>query len=100
MLFILYGWLLFRARSLDQIFSLTLALGNFSSPPWLHSFVVNLALFTLPVVAVDFWQEKSGNRLAPLDLPAWGKAILQGSLLLAILLFWEKDKVPFIYFQF
>jgi len=33
-------------------------------------------------------------------LRPWPRAILQGVLLLAIILFWERNEVPFIYFQF
>jgi D-alanyl-lipoteichoic acid acyltransferase DltB (MBOAT superfamily) len=100
MLFVLYGWLLFRATSLEQIVAMTRALGDFTAPLWLGSFVLNLAAFTLPLLAMEVWLEKSGNQLAPLTLAGWAKAALQGALLLAIVLFWERRGVPFIYFQF
>jgi hypothetical protein len=57
-------------------------------------------VFTAPAVVLEIWQHRTRNLLAPLTLPAWAKAGLQGMLLLAIILYWEKDKVPFIYFQF
>jgi alginate O-acetyltransferase complex protein AlgI len=100
MLFVLYGWLLFRARSLDQIVAMTGALGHWTAPAWTGSFVVNLLAFTLPLVLMELWQHRTGNLLAPLTLPRWKRAALEGALLLGILLFWEKEHVPFIYFQF
>ena len=100
LLFVLYGWLLFRAISWQQVLDLTRALGNWYSPTWMGSFVWNLALFAAPLVLIEVWQFRRQNLLAPLTLPAWGKAALQGALLIGILLFWQKEKVPFIYFQF
>jgi alginate O-acetyltransferase complex protein AlgI len=97
---VLYGWLLFRARSFAHIAELTGALGNWSAPPWLTGYLINLLVFGLPMVLMDLWQQRTRNPLAPLDLPWWGRACLQATLLLAILLYWEKKQVPFIYFQF
>ena len=100
MAFVFYGWLLFRARSLEQIVAMTRALGDFSRPAWTTSFVINLLAFAAPLVLMEIWQARARNPLAPLSLPPWARATLQGLLLLAIVLFWENDKVPFIYFQF
>lgn len=106
MFFVFYGWLLFRASSTEQmssteqILAMTTSLGDFSTPMWMGSFCLNLLAFTTPLVLMEFWQTKTANLLAPLSLPGWAKYALQGTLLLAILFFWEKDKVPFIYFQF
>jgi D-alanyl-lipoteichoic acid acyltransferase DltB (MBOAT superfamily) len=100
MLFVLYSWLLFRARSLEQIVGMTRALGDFTAPVWMGSFLLNLAAFAAPLVAVEWWQTRRNNLLAPLLLPSWAKAVLQGALLGAILIYWQRDQVPFIYFQF
>jgi D-alanyl-lipoteichoic acid acyltransferase DltB (MBOAT superfamily) len=100
MLFVLYSWLLFRAGSLEKVVAMTRALGDFSVPPWWGSYVTNLVVFIAPAVVLEIWQHRTRNLLAPLTLPAWAKAGLQGMLVLAIILYWEKDKVPFIYFQF
>ena len=100
MLFVLYGWLLFRANSWSQIVSLTKSLGHFALPVWTTSYLINLAVFTLPLVTMEFWQKRSDNLLVSLTLPAWARSALQGALLTAIVLFWGKAKVPFIYFQF
>ncbi|MCI0747331.1 MAG: hypothetical protein L0Y58_18150 [Verrucomicrobia subdivision 3 bacterium] len=100
MLFVFYGWLLFRAQSFDQIVAMTASLGHWSPPAWIGSYIINLAAFSVPLVLMEFWQARSQKLLAPLALPGWSRAILQGSLLLAIILFWERKEIPFIYFQF
>ena len=100
MCFVGYGWLLFRARSLEQIVGMTQSLADWTPPAWMMSYVVNLTVFVLPLVAMELWQLRTRNLLAPLALNAWPRAVLQGLLLLAIILFWERTEVPFIYFQF
>jgi len=100
MLFILYSWLLFRAGSLDQVVNMTRALGDFTTPPWMGNFVIHLFVFAGPLVAMELWQTRKKNLLVPLSLPGWAKALLQGALLIAILIYWQHDRTPFIYFQF
>ncbi len=100
LLFVGYGWLLFRAGSVDQILAMTRALGNFSTPPWTGSFLINLLAFIAPLVLMEVWQAKSGDRLVALKLPVWARTGLQGGLLLGIVLFWERKAAAFIYFQF
>ena len=98
--FVLYGWLLFRARSMEEIVAMTHALTTFSAPPWIQSYIINLVIFTLPLAAIEFWQFRSRDLLAPLRLRPSLKAALHGLLLLGIILYWERNKAPFIYFQF
>jgi hypothetical protein len=100
MLFVFYGWLLFRAQSFEQIVNMTRALADWSVPAWTGSYVINLIAFILPLLLVELWQFRSRNRLVALSLPAWAKALLQAVLLLAIILYWERTALPFIYFQF
>jgi D-alanyl-lipoteichoic acid acyltransferase DltB (MBOAT superfamily) len=98
--FVLYGWLLFRAKSLEQIVDMTRALGTFSATAWIYSYIINLTVFVLPVVLMEIWQTKARDLLVPLTLPAWTRALLQGLLLFGIILYWERNQAPFIYFQF
>lgn len=100
MLFVLYGWLLFRAASWHQVLSMTRALADWSAPLWMGNFVLNLLVFSAPLVLLEAWQLRSKNALVTLTLPGWAKAALQGLLLIGILVFWQKEKLPFIYFQF
>jgi D-alanyl-lipoteichoic acid acyltransferase DltB (MBOAT superfamily) len=99
-LFVLYGWLLFRATSLEQIGHMTMALTNWSAPAWLGHYLVSLLVFVSPLLLIGGWQKKSNDLLAPLRAPGWLQGVVHGLLLLGILLFWEKKSVPFIYFQF
>jgi alginate O-acetyltransferase complex protein AlgI len=100
MLFIGYGWLLFRAGSLERIVFLTQSLLDFTVPPWIISYLITLCVFVAPLILMELWQKRNGDLLVVLSKPLWVQTLLQGALLVAIVLFWEKDKVPFIYFQF
>jgi D-alanyl-lipoteichoic acid acyltransferase DltB (MBOAT superfamily) len=100
MLCVFYGWLLFRARSLDQIVCMTAALTDWTAPVWLGSYAINLVVLAMPLVLMQWWQHRTGDLLAPLRLRRWAVGLLEGLLVVAILLFWEKASVPFIYFQF
>jgi len=100
MAFVLYGWLLFRASSLGHAWELTRCLARLETPPWVGSYLISLAAFTLPLVAMQLWQARRDNLLVALTLPCAGLAALEGALLLAITMFWQKGGVPFIYFQF
>jgi len=46
------------------------------------------------------WQARARDLMAPARWPASSRALLQGILLLAIVVFWQKEAAPFIYFQF
>jgi D-alanyl-lipoteichoic acid acyltransferase DltB (MBOAT superfamily) len=98
--FVLYGWLLFRALSLDQVLQFTSALANFSVPHWWRPFLGNFLVLTAPLLAVQVWQWRSGDLNVALRLPRWCKAVLQALLLADIIAFWQPDPSPFIYFQF
>lgn len=106
MMFVLYGWLLFRAHGhptmspFEQIVAMTSGLANFSAPSWLWSYIINLAAFSFPLLLMEAWQLKSGSQLAPLALSRWPLAILEGVLLLGIIMFWQRNELAFIYFQF
>jgi D-alanyl-lipoteichoic acid acyltransferase DltB (MBOAT superfamily) len=98
--FVLYGWLLFRAASLDQVLQMTRSLATFSLPLWWRPFLGNLLALAAPLLAIEYWQWRSGNLNAPITLRLWPRAALQAALLLAIIAFWQPDASPFIYFQF
>ncbi|HXG45983.1 MAG TPA: MBOAT family O-acyltransferase, partial [Methylomirabilota bacterium] len=100
MVCVFYGWLLFRAPTLDQIVGMTRALADFSAPAWLGSFAINLAAFGLPLIAVEVWQARAAARPASRPRPLWLRMLLQGAMVAGVLLYWERADVPFIYFQF
>lgn len=99
-IFVLYGWLLFRAGSLAQVQALTVGLFHWSAPQWLPQYALYLVLVVAPLLAIEVWQRRSGNSLSRLAAPRWLSYAVQGCLWLGILLFWETKSRPFIYFQF
>jgi len=100
LLFVFYGWLLFRAGSFERVCVLTRSLAIWDSPPWLPHYLLCLLIFATPLLCLEFWQHKTEDELVILHQPAWLSGIVQGLMLLGIILFWEKRAVPFIYFQF
>ena len=100
MFIVLYGWLLFRAESLRQIAVLHFAFTNWTLPPYFGNYLLYLIVFTAPILLMELIQRRTIGPLAPLTWRAHVLSIVQFLILLLILIFWEKDKVPFIYFQF
>jgi alginate O-acetyltransferase complex protein AlgI len=100
MLFVLYGWMLFRASSLDSILVFNRALADFSLPNWLWPFVRNLVVLIIPLVLIELKQRRADDPSAPVVLARWPRAALQAALLLTVIVFWEAEPPPFIYFQF
>ncbi len=98
--FVLYGWVLFRAGSLDQVLQFTGALSKPALPAWWRQYVVNLLALTAPLLVIQLWQWRSSDLEAPLRLPVWRRALLQGALLVCTAAFWQPEASPFIYFQF
>jgi len=99
-LFVLYGWILFRAGSLQHVVQLTCALPSWDAPAWLENYLVSLAVLVGPLIAVEFWQKRANDPFAPLKARPHLFGLLQGGLFLAVVLFWEKKAIPFVYFQF
>ncbi len=102
MLFVFYGWLLFRAESIGHAVSLTLGLADWSWPAWGGSLGLNLLVFGAPVI-IGHWVAARKASGAGSDLgraPGGWDWVVQGVQLAAIGLFWGKQGTPFIYFQF
>lgn len=106
MIFVLFGWLLFRADSLHDVVRLLRELGSWTIPSWFPTYCYSLALFAAPLFLLEvtplgaaFESARAGNSSSSL-LCGWKSGLLQSALLLAILLFWGSAKSPFIYFQF
>jgi alginate O-acetyltransferase complex protein AlgI len=100
MLFVFYGWMLFRAKSLDQILQMTRALSDFSLPSWWLPFIANFSVIILLLAAMECWQWHAGDLSAPAAMTRWMRATLQAAMLLTIAAFWQTEASPFIYFQF
>ena len=98
--FVLYGWMLFRAGSLDVVLQFTGALADWSLPRWWRPYLGNLLVLACPLMVMQVWQWRSGRLNVALELPRWARAAVQGVLLLFISAFWKQEASPFIYFQF
>jgi hypothetical protein len=100
MSFIGYGWLLFRSENLVMIMKLSRSLLVVGAPEWIGQYLINLIFFTLPLLLFQWIQWKKNNLMWPMNLRFTWRIGLQGILLAAIMLYWEKADQPFIYFQF
>ena len=100
MLIVGYGWLLFRAESFSHIAQLTRALFSTNLPPWLGSYLICLGFFTTPLMLMQLWQLRAQDHEPILRSSPLMKGFMHGVLLYAIILFWETEETPFIYFQF
>ncbi|HIG28076.1 MAG TPA: MBOAT family protein [Verrucomicrobiales bacterium] len=100
MSFIGYGWLLFRSENLVMIMKLSRSLLVVGAPEWIGQYLINLIFFTLPLLLFQWIQWKRNNLMWPMNLRFSRRIALQGILLAAIILYWEKADQPFIYFQF
>jgi len=98
--FVLYGWLLFRAGSTDQVYALTSALTDWSLPLAWRAYATSLGLLIAPLLLVEVWQYRAGELLVPLRLSQWPRATLYAFLIFGIQMFWKPEGSPFIYFQF
>lgn len=100
MLVVFYGWLMFRAQSLDHIVQLTSNIFVLEFPVWIGSYALNLAIFTLPLLAMQIWQYRTQTIYPLLPHRAWLKAGLMSACIFLITVFWNPAGSPFIYFQF
>ena len=100
MSFVFFGWLLFRAQSLDQIQNYTMSFWYPVFPEWTRSYLANLGLFTLPIITMQCWQYWSANLTPSLRWHWFPRTMFHGIILYGIVLFWDTRGTPFIYFQF
>jgi alginate O-acetyltransferase complex protein AlgI len=100
-LFTLYGWLLFRAQSGQQILEMTAALVHFTSFSPVVTQLAKLIFFAWPVVLLDYIQFRARDdepalMRFPLALQAAGYA----GLFIMFVMFGQYEGASFIYFQF
>ena len=100
MLVVFYGWLMFRAQSLDHIAQLTSNIFVLEFPVWIGSYILNLTVFILPLLAMQIWQFRTQTIYPLLPHRAWLKVVLMTVCIFFISVFWNPAGSPFIYFQF
>ena len=95
----LVGWLIFRARSVDQIVymlaNISLSISNFSLV-----LLLELVFFTFPLVLIELYQYMSRDLLLLTRLPAIVRVIVYALLIVWTLIFGVRESLEFIYFQF
>src|SRR5262249_8604899 len=97
---VLFGWMLFRAESVDAIYRYVSALGRFSPPVWTPSYALPLFWLIVPFFIFQFAQWKRDATI-PFPMPTLTRAVCQGLLAIGILIYAQSGvSRPFIYFQF
>jgi hypothetical protein len=99
-MFTLYGWLLFRANSFEQIENMTMSLINIDFNDYLLTNLAKLAFYCWPLIMIEVIQmykkDLSVYFKAPAPLQSAGYMILT----LMIIVLGNFDGTSFIYFQF
>lgn len=96
-----YGWLIFRAGSIAQVWQLSAALlTDWRAGPWALDHARALAAFALPMLVVHVAEVRRGALVALLDLPWPWRYSLYATVCYLTLLFGDFGGSQFIYFQF
>jgi D-alanyl-lipoteichoic acid acyltransferase DltB (MBOAT superfamily) len=97
-----YGWLLFRARSVGQIASMTAALVTGWARPseTAAAHAIALAAYATPLLVVHAWEAWRDDLEAVLRLPLLPRYSLYVALAYLLVLFGAFEGSQFIYFQF
>lgn len=94
------AWAFFRAASLDDLFLLAHGLSRWTLPSSADSYLIALGSYIALLTAVESYETRRRNPATPDILPPWPRAILQSIMLMLLILNWDKEGSPFIYFQF
>jgi len=96
-----FGWLIFRADSLEQLgHFLTALVNDHAVPDILASSILMIAVFALPLLLFDLHRYRI-DRLEPWRAwPVLGQVAFQVTLIYAIVLLGTPHAADFIYFQF
>jgi len=97
-----YGWLIFRAESVRQLWAFSRLLVTNLRPAanTVDSLLVPLVEIVVPLLIVHIYQWRKGSELAVFDLPRPVRYALYGAVFYLVLLFGDFEGAQFIYFQF
>ncbi|MFK7936110.1 MAG: MBOAT family protein, partial [Saprospiraceae bacterium] len=98
-LFILYGWLLFRASSFEQIKYFTTNF-NFTPSEFSFEYLQQFFFFLFPLLLMQIWQYRSDDLLIILKQKSWWVSAWLAFLISWLLIFGVREQTEFIYFQF
>jgi alginate O-acetyltransferase complex protein AlgI len=95
------SWLLFRAGSIGQAFTMGVrALSDLTLTPLAVGGFFTVAFFALPLMLYEVWVERSGDLMAVLRRPWPARAVLAAFAVLMLIFFPAPVQYEFIYFQF
>lgn len=97
-----YGWLIFRAESVQQLWRFTQLLLTRFSPTLttVDSLLVPMLQIVAPMLFVHILQARKGTESAPLEWPLVARYALYAAVFYLVLLFGDFEGSQFIYFQF
>lgn len=93
-----FAWIFFRGTDMEHIGTLFKTLAGMTKAGW-HLFAA-ACLILVFVTALDLIHEKTGRHAFMLDWPLVVRIAIYTALMLAVSLFFFREPVPFIYFQF
>jgi alginate O-acetyltransferase complex protein AlgI len=97
--FVLFGWILFRANSLKHIVHIVQNL-SFSFHGGTSERLSDVLFFITPLLLVQLAQFAKDDLLALARLPAVARGLVYGLLVSGMLVFAPRESMEFIYFQF
>jgi len=98
-LLIIFGWLLFRVRSIPQLLYFLENIG-FAYSAGTGKILCDLVFFSIPLIVVQFVQYVSQDLLVMLRIKLPYRVAFLSFLLLWIVIFGYRESTEFIYFQF
>ncbi len=95
-----YGWILFRSATPGALAATHASLLSWSAPPWIGDVALALAAWSAPLFLAELNPVRRLRATTSHTLPPIARAMLAGLLLVAVAAHWERQAVPFLYFQF
>ena len=80
MIVVFFGWLMFRAHSLDQIIELTVGVWSLELPHWTASYVINVVVFSVPLLLIQCWQWRASDLLVVMKTDRCKRADTAGAV--------------------
>ena len=94
------AWIFFRAQSWSASLAFLAGIADWRLPAQFLSALAFLALFAVPLLALDLGLEHRGEEYIFQKLPGFSRVLVGAALLLVILAFSANSNAAFIYFQF
>jgi D-alanyl-lipoteichoic acid acyltransferase DltB (MBOAT superfamily) len=95
------GWLLFRARSMRQVWQVLRAIiFDFPGPEPLHAAVWGIALYILPLLVILAVQKRAEDPMAIARMPVVPRWLILCAMYALLAVYGRYDSHAFIYFQF